>query len=72
VDERAWLRREVESAVRLTDEERIRILRDLVSTSESIRRTKSVQELLRDDEVRRLLDTSIGRKNHLAWVERAG
>lgn len=54
--EREWLEREVEAARNLTDAERVRILEQLVLAAEAIRRSKTTDEILRDDEARRILD----------------
>jgi len=68
--ERAWLESEVRLAAGLTDADRIRILRDLLRTADAIRKTKTVQELKRDDEVRMILDTLPGRERYVALAER--
>jgi hypothetical protein len=47
---------EARIASTLTDADRIRILRDLLRTAEAIRRTKSPDELRREEEARRVLD----------------
>ncbi|MBI2932192.1 MAG: hypothetical protein HYY16_11120 [Planctomycetes bacterium] len=68
--EREWLEGEVRLAASLTDADRIRILRDLLRTVDAIRRTKTPEELKRDDEVRRLLDDDPARERYVAWAER--
>ena len=70
--ERAWLEGEVLLAASLSDADRIRILRDLLRTAEAIRRTKSAEELAREEEVRRALDENPGRERYAALAERLG
>lgn len=70
--EREWLEGEVARAASLTDADRIRILRDLGRTIDAIRRTKTPEELRREDEVHRILDIEPGRRRYMAWVERQG
>jgi hypothetical protein len=70
--ERAWLEAEVRLAASLTDADRIRILRDLLRTSDAIRRGKTAEELRRDDEVRYRLEIAPARERYLALVERLG
>jgi hypothetical protein len=70
--ERAWLETEVQLAARLTDADRIRILRDLLRTADAIRKAKTAEELRRDDEVRRILETLPGRERYIALAERLG
>ncbi|MBI4564977.1 MAG: hypothetical protein HY716_09830 [Planctomycetes bacterium] len=70
--ERAWLEREVALAACLTDADRIRILRDLLRTADAIRRSKSPEEIGRDEEVRRLLEDRPARERYLALAERIG
>jgi hypothetical protein len=67
--EHEWLLREVEYAARLTDAERSQILDDLWLTVEAIRATKSPEQLLREDEVRRQLDEA-GLARYRALAER--
>jgi hypothetical protein len=67
--EKEWLEGEVRMAANLSDQDRIRILRDLLETSESIRRSKTVEELERDEEVRAALDGE-GLRRYRALVER--
>jgi hypothetical protein len=67
--EREWLEREAAMARRLTDADRIRILRDLLRTIDAIRRTKSPEPLRREEEVRRALDEP-GRARYRALAER--
>lgn len=64
-----WLRGEVAAAASLTDADRIRILRDLLRTVDAIRRTKTPEEIRRDDEVRRIVDETPGRERYLALCE---
>jgi hypothetical protein len=66
-----WLRRECAAAASLTPADRIRILRDLLATSEAIQHTKSPEQLRREEEVRRLLDAE-GRARYVALAERLG
>jgi hypothetical protein len=47
-----WLESEVKLAGNLTDADRIRIFRDLLRTAEAIQRTKSADQLKREEEVR--------------------
>ncbi len=54
IKELEWLRREVALASRLTDEQRILILSDLWETANSIRRTKSPEDIRREEAARRL------------------
>jgi len=54
--EQEGLAAEVEFAADLTDADRIRILRDLLRTADAIRKSKSAEELQRDEEVRRSLE----------------
>lgn len=70
VTEYDWLRREVAAAASLTDADRIRILRDLLRTIEAIRRTKTPEQLRREEEVRRLLDEAPGRERYRRLAER--
>jgi hypothetical protein len=62
---------EVEFAADLTDSDRIRILRDLLRTADIIRKSKSAEELRRDESVRRSLDEP-GRRSYMAFCERLG
>ncbi|MBI4564973.1 MAG: hypothetical protein HY716_09810 [Planctomycetes bacterium] len=68
--ERDWLAREVALAASLTDADRVRILRDLLRTADAIRRSKSPDELRRDEEVRRFLEDRPARARYIALVER--
>jgi hypothetical protein len=70
--EKEWLEGEVAIAAGLTDKDRIRILRDLLRTADSIRRTKTPGQLAREEEVRRVLEEAPGRARYLALVERLG
>jgi hypothetical protein len=69
--EKEWLEAEVRLASTLTDRDRIRILRDLLRTVDAIRRTKTPEELEREEEVRRVLEEAPGRARYLAWIERS-
>ena len=62
---------EVEFAADLTDADRIRIFRDLLRTADAINKSKSAEELRRDEEVRRSLEEP-GRQRYLALCERLG
>jgi hypothetical protein len=64
-----WLAGEVAFAAGLSDADRIRILRDLLRTADAIRKSKSPEELRRDEEVRLLLEEP-GRKRYIALCER--
>ena len=68
--ERETLAAEVAVAAGLSDAERIAILRDLLRTADAIRKSKSVSQLQREEEVRRLLDELPGRQRYLAFCER--
>lgn len=70
--ERAWLEDEVRLAASLSDADRIRILRDLLRTAEAIQRTKSAEELAREEDVRRSLEEDPGRARYAALSERLG
>jgi hypothetical protein len=54
--EREWLEREVAATATLSDADRVRILRQLLETAEAIQRTKSPEQLEREEAVRRALD----------------
>ncbi len=69
--ERPWLESEALAASRLSDPDRVRILRDLWRTIEAIRRTKTAAELEREDEVRRTVDEP-GRQRYRRLVQRLG
>jgi hypothetical protein len=69
--EREGLAAEVAFAAGLSDTDRIRIFRDLLRTADAIRRSKSQEELERDEEVRRLLE-EVGREHYHAVCERLG
>jgi hypothetical protein len=69
--ERDGLAAEVAFAANLSDADRIRILRDLLRTADAINKSKTAEELRRDEEVRRLLDAA-GRQHYLALCERLG
>lgn len=68
--EREWLESEVRLAAPLSDTDRIRILRDLLRTAEAIRRTKSPEQLLREEEVRHILEDLPVRERLIALAER--
>jgi hypothetical protein len=68
--ERAWLEDEVRLAARLTDADRVRIFTDLLSTAEAIQRTKSPEQLRREEEVRQLLEEQPGRERYFAVMDR--
>jgi hypothetical protein len=68
--EREWLEGEVRLAAPLTDDDRIRILRDLLRTVDAIRRTKTSSELQREEEARRILEVEPARERYAAWVAR--
>jgi hypothetical protein len=68
--ERETLAAEVAVAAGLSDAERIAIFRDLLRTADAIRKSKSPQELQREEETRRLLDELPGRERYLAFCER--
>jgi hypothetical protein len=70
ITEREWLEREAAWASRLTDQDRIRILRDLLRTVEAVRRTKSIEQLQREEEVRRILEDTPGRARYLEFCDR--
>jgi hypothetical protein len=61
---------EVAFAAGLSDADRIRILRDLLRTVDAIRKSKSPEELRREEEVRRILDELPGRKRYISLSER--
>ena len=67
----AWLAREVESAGSLTDEDRTRILCDLLDAAAAIEATKSEGQREREDQVRRELERP-GRDRYRALAERLG
>jgi CelD/BcsL family acetyltransferase involved in cellulose biosynthesis len=69
--EREGLAAEVAFAAGLSDADRIRILRDLLRTADAIRKSKSPDELRRDEEVRRILEEG-GRVRYIALCERLG
>lgn len=68
--ERAWIEDEVRLAERLTDADRIRILRDLLRTVDAIQRSKSPEELRREEEVRWRLEEAPARERYADFVER--
>lgn len=70
IAERAWLENEVRLAEGLTDADRIRILRDLLRTIDAIRRSKSPEEITREEEVRWRLEDAPARERYAELVER--
>jgi hypothetical protein len=69
--EREGLAAEVAFAAGFSDADRIRILRDLLRTADAIHKSKSLEQLRRDEEVRRLLEEA-GRERYVALCERLG
>ncbi|MBM3835167.1 MAG: hypothetical protein FJ403_18215 [Verrucomicrobia bacterium] len=69
-NERAWLENEVRLAQGLTDADRIRILRDLLRTVDAIRRSKSKEQIQREDEVRWQLEDGPARERYAKLVDR--
>jgi hypothetical protein len=69
--EQEGLAAEVVFAADLTDADRIRIVRDLLRTADAICKSKSAEELQRDEEVRRALEEP-GRQRYIAFCERLG
>lgn len=67
--EREWLSREVDSTQSLTDEDRVRILCDLLDTAAAIQATKSEEQLRREEQVRRELERP-GKDRYCALAER--
>jgi hypothetical protein len=70
--ERAGLEREVQRAAGLTDADRTRILQDLWRTYEAVCRTKTPEQLVREREVRRILEDDPARANYRSLVSRLG
>ena len=70
--ERVWLEAEVRGAASLSDADRIRILRDLLRTADAIRKTKTPQELRREEEIRRVLEEIPARERYAQLAERLG
>ncbi len=70
--EREWLESEVALAASLTDQDRIRILRDLIRTAAAIRASKSAEQLRRDEEVRWVLEDLPAIERYRAAAERFG
>ena len=68
--ERVWLESEIKLAATLTDAERIRIFKDLLRTAEAIQRTKSPEQLEREEEVRRLLEYEPAKARYAELVTR--
>jgi hypothetical protein len=69
--EREGLAAEVAFAVGLSDADRIRVLRDLLRTADAIQKSKSVEQLRREEEIRQLLEKP-GRLRYIALCERLG
>jgi hypothetical protein len=69
--EREWLSREVAAARSLTDEDRVRILCDLLDAAAAIEATKSGEQREREERVRRELDRP-GKDRYRALAERLG
>lgn len=67
-----WLAGETALAATLTDADRIRILRDLLRTADAIRKSKSPEELRREEEVRRILEDAPARERYFALADRLG
>ena len=68
--EKEWLASEVLAASRLTDGDRVRILRDLLRTRDAFRAAKTPEELVREEEVRRKLERDPGLARYAALAER--
>ena len=68
--EREWLESEVRLAASLTDADRVHILEDLLRTAEEIRKTKTPEELVREEDVRRLLEDVPVRESLIALAKR--
>jgi hypothetical protein len=68
--ERARLDDEVRLASRLTDADRARIFDDLLRTADAIQKTKSAEQLQREEEVRRVLDETPGRQRYFELMDR--
>ncbi|MEW6744334.1 MAG: hypothetical protein AB1486_16390 [Planctomycetota bacterium] len=68
--EKDWLTEEVRRAASLTDRDRIRIFRDLLRTADAIRRTKSAEELEREEEARRVLEREPGLARYIELAKR--
>ena len=69
--EEEGLAAEVAFAADLTDADRIRILHDLLRTADAISKSKSAEELRREEEVRQSLEEP-GRQRYIALCERLG
>jgi hypothetical protein len=67
--EREWLVEEVARAASLTAADRVRILCDLFDVVEAIQRTKSKEQLAREEKVRCILDGE-GLERYRALAER--
>jgi hypothetical protein len=68
--ERVWLDDEVKLASRLTDADRVRIFQDLLQTADAIQKNKTVEQLRREEEVRRLLEEAPGRERYFELMDR--
>lgn len=66
--EREWLEQEVRMAAELTDADRIRIFRDLLRTADAIQRTKSAEQLSREEQVRQELEERPGRERYARLI----
>lgn len=69
--ERGGLVAEVAFAAGYSDADRIRILRDLLRTADAIQKSKSADELRREEDVRRHFEEP-GRERYIALWERLG
>jgi hypothetical protein len=68
--EREGIAAEVALAAALSDADRVGILRDLLRTADAIRKSKSAEELQREDEVRQRLEELPARQRYIAFCER--
>jgi hypothetical protein len=69
IREMEWLKREVALAARLTEADRVRIIEDLWETANAIRRSKSPEDIRREEDARRQLDAP-GRARYRELAER--
>jgi hypothetical protein len=69
--ERTWLESEVLLAAALSDADRARVFRDLLRTADAIQRTKSAEQLSREEEVRHRLEELPARERYTDWIERS-
>jgi hypothetical protein len=67
--EREWLEAEALAARSLTDTDRVRILCDLIATSDAIRAAKDADDLAREEHARRELERP-GKERYRALAER--